>query len=321
MVITNQTKKNLVVLGSINADHVIQVPNFPRAGETLFGENYRIAYGGKGANQAVAVARSVDKNQIQPHFIGCIGQDPIGQEMCQAFTKDGIDTSYIFVEPNQTTGIAMIQVSQSGENSIVISAGANGDLTPKKVEQATDLLCQADWLLIQLETPLNSLIHASKIAKKAGAKIALNPAPAQKLPPELLSLIDLITPNETETELLTQIKVCDYTSACQAANIFHQQGIPQVIITLGAKGVFFSQQQGEQIYQQQFDGFKVIAKDTTAAGDTFNGALLSQVLEQDDWQKAIRFAQAAAAISVTRHQAQPSIPQREEIFAFLAQQD
>lgn len=321
MTTIQKNKRNLVILGSINADHVIQVPDFPRAGETLFGHNYRIAYGGKGANQAVAVARTREQTQINTQFIGCVGEDLIGNEMCQAFAKDGIDISPIFVEAKQTTGIAMIQVSERGENSIVISAGANACLTPDKIEQCTSLLNHADWLLMQLESPVESLLQAAKIAKKSGAKIALNPAPARELPSELLGLIDLITPNETETELLTKVKVNDYTSACQAANIFHQQGIAHVIITLGAKGVFFSQQQGNTTQQQLIKGFKVIAQDTTAAGDTFNGALLSMLLEQGDWQKAIRFAQAAAAISVTRAQAQPSIPYREEVFAFLAQQD
>ncbi|MGY4676250.1 ribokinase [Pasteurella sp. P03HT] len=304
--------KKLTVLGSINADHVISVPHFAQPGETLTGHHYHIAYGGKGANQAVAAARlgaNID-------FIACIGDDTIGQAMKHAFTQDGINTEAVITIQNEMTGIAMIQVADSGENSIVISAGANACLTPNIVEQFTSKITQADWLLMQLETPLDAVISAAKYAKAANTHVVLNPAPARALPDELLSLLDMITPNETETEILTGVKVTDEDSAAKAAAVFHQKGIKTVLITLGAKGVYASQkgQSGEIIA-----GFRVQAKDTTAAGDTFNGALMTALLEDKPLAQAIRFAHAAAAISVTRQGAQPSIPTREETLKFLSE--
>ncbi|MDO5053729.1 MAG: ribokinase [Pasteurella oralis] len=301
--------KKLTVLGSVNADHVISVPHFAKPGETLTGSHYHIAYGGKGANQAVAAARlgaNID-------FIACIGDDDIGQAMKKAFIQDGMNTDAVVEIKNEMTGIAMIQVAASGENSIVISAGANAYLNADIVNTFADKIMQADALLMQLETPLSAVISAAKLAKSSHTQVVLNPAPAQALPDELLTLLDMITPNETETEILTGIKVTDEQSAQQAAQIFHQKGIETVLITLGSKGVYVSQGKTNQIVT----GFCVEAKDTTAAGDTFNGALMTALLEDKPLAEAIRFAHAAAAISVTRQGAQPSIPTREETLNFL----
>ncbi|GJJ81233.1 ribokinase [Pasteurella canis] len=302
--------KKLTVLGSVNADHVISVPHFAKPGETLTGSNYHIAYGGKGANQAVAAARlgaNID-------FIACIGDDDIGQAMKKAFVQDGMNTDAVVEIKNKMTGIAMIQVSASGENSIVISAGANAYLNEDIIDTFADKIIQADALLMQLETPLSAVISAAKLAKSSHTQVILNPAPAQALPDQLLTLLDMITPNETETEILTGVKVVDEQSAQQAAQVFHQKGIKTVLITLGSKGVYVSQQgQTSEIVA----GFRVEAKDTTAAGDTFNGALMTALLEDKPLAEAIRFAHAAAAISVTRQGAQPSIPTREETLNFL----
>lgn len=301
--------KKLCVLGSINVDHVIRVPYFPKAGETLTGYGYQIAYGGKVANQAVAAAR-VGANVS---FIGAIGCDQIGQTMKQAFEQDGIDTSAISIIPHQSTGLAMIQVADSGENSIVISSGANADLSEALVEQHKSHIEQADILLMQLESPLQAVTLATKFAKTAGVKVVLNPAPAQPLPDSLLSQIDIITPNETEAEILTGIKVSNEQTAAVAANHFHQLGIETVLITLGSKGVYYSEKgKGEII-----PGFRVEAEDTTAAGDTFNGAFVTALLEGKLPKEAIRFAHAAAAISVTRMGAQTAIPRREDVDQFL----
>ncbi|KGQ53993.1 ribokinase [Gallibacterium anatis] len=302
--------QKLTVLGSINADHVIQVPHFPQPGETLSGQNYHIVYGGKGANQAVAAARLGAKVD----FIACIGEDKIGLEMKQAFQKDGINTDSIATIQSETTGIAMIQVADSGENSIVISAGANAHLTTDIVDKFKQKILDADALLMQLETPLDAIIYATKIAKQAGKHTVLNPAPAKALPDELLAQLTMITPNETEAELLTGVKVVDEQSAAQAAAVFHQKGVAIVLITLGAKGVFIS----HNALQKIIPGFRVQAKDTTAAGDTFNGALVTALLEQKSLEEAIQFAHAAAAISVTRFGAQTSIPSRQETLDFLA---
>lgn len=308
--------KKLTVLGSINADHVISVPYFAKPGETLTGSDYHIAYGGKGANQAVAAARLLDKNSAHVSFIGCIGNDDIGRAMKTAFEQDGINTQPIKTIQNEMTGIAMIQVAESGENSIVISAGANGYLDESVVAEYQAEIRQADCLLMQLETPLPAIIQAAKIAKENGTKVVLNPAPAKALPKELLSLLDMITPNETEAEILTGIKVVDEQTASQAAAVFHQHGIEKVLITLGSKGVFVSENGEGKIVS----GFRVQAVDTTAAGDTFNGALVIAILEEKPLAEAIRFAHAAAAISVTRKGAQPSIPSRQETLDFLSKQ-
>lgn len=302
--------QKLTVLGSINADHVIQVPHFPQPGETLSGQNYHIVYGGKGANQAVAAARLGAKVD----FIACIGEDKIGLEMKQSFQKDGINTDSIATIQSETTGIAMIQVADSGENSIVISAGANAHLTTDIVDKFKQKILDADALLMQLETPLDAIIYATKIAKQAGKHTVLNPAPAKALPDELLAQLTMITPNETEAEVLTGVKVVDEQSAAQAAAVFHQKGVAIVLITLGAKGVFIS----HNALQKIIPGFRVQAKDTTAAGDTFNGALVTALLEQKSLEEAIQFAHAAAAISVTRFGAQTSIPSRQETLDFLA---
>ena len=302
--------QKLTVLGSINADHVIQVPHFPQPGETLSGQNYHIVYGGKGANQAVAAARLGAKVD----FIACIGEDKIGLEMKQAFQKDGINTDSIATIQSETTGIAMIQVADSGENSIVISAGANAHLTTDIVDKFKQKILDADALLMQLETPLDAIIYATKIAKQAGKHTVLNPAPAKALLDELLAQLTMITPNETEAEVLTGVKVVDEQSAAQAAAVFHQKGVAIVLITLGAKGVFIS----HNALQKIIPGFRVQAKDTTAAGDTFNGALVTALLEQKSLEEAIQFAHAAAAISVTRFGAQTSIPSRQETLDFLA---
>lgn len=304
--------KKLTVLGSINADHVISVPYFAKPGETLTGHSYHIAYGGKGANQAVAAARLGAKVS----FIGCIGNDDIGHAMKTAFVQDGIDVGAIKTIDNEMTGIAMIQVAESGENSIVISAGANGHLDESVVAETQSAISEADCLLMQLETPLPAIIQAAQIAKQHGTKVVLNPAPARALPDELLGLLDMITPNETEAEILTGVKVVDEATASQAAEVFHQKGIETVLITLGSKGVFVSENGLGNIVA----GFRVQAVDTTAAGDTFNGALVTAMLEDKPFAEAIRFAHAAAAISVTRKGAQPSIPSRQETLDFLSKQ-
>ncbi|AFU19977.1 ribokinase [Actinobacillus suis] len=301
--------KKLCVLGSVNADHVIRVPYFPKAGETLKGGHYHIAYGGKGANQAVAAARVRDASLVDVDFIACIGADDIGRAMKQAFVQDGINPEHIVEVADQMTGIAMIQVADSGENSIVISAGANAKLDESVVAQHQATIESADCLLVQLETPLQAVEKALKIAKAHHTQVILNPAPAQPLSDEILANIDMITPNETETALLTGVQVVDEQTAKQAANVFHQKGIQTVLITLGSKGAFLSENGNGEIIA----GFKVTPVDTTAAGDTFNGALAVALLEGKSMRDAVMFAHKASSISVTRMGAQSSIPTREEL--------
>ncbi|MCD9474120.1 ribokinase [Photobacterium phosphoreum] len=302
----------LVVLGSVNADHVLQVPSFPRPGETLHGRNYQVIAGGKGANQAVAAARL----NADIGFVACVGDDSFGINIRENFRMDGIDITAVKMEPNCPTGIAMIQVSDSGENSICLSAEANAKLTAAAIEPDLERIRQADYLLMQLETPLCGIEKAAQVAKDANTVVILNPAPARVLSDELLACVDMITPNETEAEVLTGITVTDAESAQQAANILHDKGIKTVMITLGAKGVWLSQDGRGDIIA----GFNVEVTDTTAAGDTFNGAFVTGLLEDLSLESAIKFAHAAAAISVTRFGAQTSIPTRKEVDDFLAQQ-
>ncbi|KJF93648.1 ribokinase [Photobacterium angustum] len=301
----------LVVLGSVNADHVLQVPSFPRPGETLHGRNYQVIPGGKGANQAVAAARL----NADIGFIACVGDDAFGMLMHDNFVKDGIDVRGVKTEVGTPTGIAMIQVSDCGENSICLSAEANNKLTEQAIESDLDTIRQAEYLLMQLETPMCGIEKAAKVAKLANTTVILNPAPARELSDKLLACVDVITPNETEAEVLTGVTVTDNQSAQQAADILHGKGIKTVMITLGAKGVWLSQNGSGDI----ISGFRVEATDTTAAGDTFNGALVTGLLEDLALESAIKFAHAAAAISVTRFGAQTSIPTREEVDLFLAQ--
>ncbi|VXA79215.1 MULTISPECIES: ribokinase [Aeromonas] len=302
----------LVVLGSVNADHVLRVPHFPRPGETLTGHSYQVVPGGKGANQAVAAARL----GALVSFIARIGDDAIGQQMRQGFEQDGIDVSAVELDETLPTGIAIIYVSDEGENSIGISAEANGALSPAMVKRHEAMIADAHTLLLQLEVPLESVFEAAKLARSHGTRVVLNPAPARPLPAELLALVDLITPNQTEAELLTGVKVSDEASAALAADRFHQMGISDVMITLGSQGVYCSNARQQQL----IPGFRVEAVDTTAAGDTFNGALLAAELAGADFNAAVRFAHGAAALSVTKFGAQSSIPSKVEVDAFLLAQ-
>lgn len=304
----------LVVIGSINADHILNVKQFPQPGETVKGDSYQVAFGGKGANQAVAAGRS----GADITFIACVGDDDIGESIKKQLSLDNIKTECIDAIKDETTGVALIYVNQQGENTIGIHAGANAQLTEERLMRYQQKIVEADALLMQLESPIETVQMAAEIAKKNNTKVILNPAPAQSLPDSLLALIDIITPNETEAEHLTGITVNDDNGAQAAAQALHRKGISKVMITLGARGVWYSEKgaQGKIIA-----GFRVKAVDTIAAGDTFNGAYVTALLEGKADEEAIVFAHAAAAIAVTRPGAQPSVPWRNEIDQFLTQQD
>ncbi|WP_105602122.1 ribokinase [Cronobacter sakazakii] len=302
----------LVVLGSINADHILNLEAFPAPGETVTGSQYQVAFGGKGANQAVAAGRS----GADIAFIACVGEDDIGERIRQQLSRDNIDVAPVRTVAGESTGVALIFVNGEGENVIGIHAGANAALTPERVNEQREKIANARALLMQLESPVESVIAAARIAHENQTTVILNPAPARALSDELLALVDIITPNETEAEKLTGVKVVDDDSAAQAARVLHQKGIETVIITLGSRGVWLSVN-GEG---QRVPGFRVKAVDTIAAGDTFNGALMTALLEGTPMLEAIRFAHAAAAIAVTRPGAQPSVPWRDEIDAFLQAQ-
>lgn len=307
-----KTSAKLIVLGSINADHILNLDAFPTPGETVTGHHYQVAFGGKGANQAVAAGRS----GASIAFIACTGDDDTGERVRQQLVRDNIDIAPVSVVEGESTGVALIFVNGEGENVIGIHAGANAALSLDRVEAQRALIAQADALLMQLESPVESVLAAAKIAHENHTTVVLNPAPARVLSDELLALVDIITPNETEAEKLTGIRVENDDDAARAASALHAKGIRTVIITLGSRGVWASVDgNGRRVA-----GFKVNAVDTIAAGDTFNGALVTALLEGNGLDEAIRFAHAAAAIAVTRKGAQPSVPWRKEIDAFLSQQ-
>ncbi|HGV0045298.1 TPA: ribokinase [Enterobacter ludwigii] len=307
-----KTAGNLVVLGSINADHILNLESFPTPGETVTGNQYQVAFGGKGANQAVAAGRSGAKIA----FIACTGDDDTGERVRKQLARDNIDIAPVSVVEGESTGVALIFVNAEGENVIGIHAGANAALTTERVDAQREIIANAEALLMQLESPVESVLAAAAIAHQNHTTVVLNPAPARVLSDELLALVDIITPNETEAEKLTGVRVENDDDAARAAKVLHDKGIGTVIITLGSRGVWASVN-GEG---RRVPGFKVKAIDTIAAGDTFNGALVTALLEGKRMDDAIRFAHAAAAIAVTRKGAQPSVPWRKEIDEFLSQQ-
>jgi ribokinase len=296
---------SIVVVGSSNTDMIIKLDRIPKPGETILGGEFVTAAGGKGANQAVAAARAGG----HVTFIARVGRDIFGDQAVAGFVKDRIDVEHIVRDKVTPSGVALIFVAKDGENSIAVASGANGRLSPADVKKARKTIASAAVVVMQLETPLGTVRAAAEIAAKAGVSVILNPAPAQRLPDELLRLVSILTPNETEAELLTGIKVDDETSAGQAADRLLARGVPTVIITLGPRGAFVASEGLRKLIR----GFPMRAVDTTAAGDVFNGALAVALAEGQTLEQAVRFANAAAAISVTRMGAQPSAPKRKKI--------
>jgi ribokinase len=298
-----------VVIGSSNTDMIIRVVRIPRPGETLLGGVFLTAAGGKGANQAVGAARAGGKVA----FIARVGADDLGDAAVAALRRDGIDVSSVSRDPKQPSGVALIFVAKSGENSIGVASGANSSLLPADVRKAIPLIRSAAVLVAQLETPLATVRAAAQAAVKANVPVILNPAPARPLPNALLKLVSIMTPNETEAELLTGINVADEAGAAAAAAQLRARGVGTVVITLGMRGAYVAGADVRQIVP----GFRVKAVDTTAAGDVFNGALAVALAEGRAMLDAVRFANAAAALSVTRRGAQPSAPTRASIDALL----
>jgi len=299
----------VVVVGSSNTDMILRVSRVPRPGETLLGGEFSTAAGGKGANQAVAAARAGGRVT----FVARVGRDSLGEEALAGFEREGIVVSHVVRDPSSPSGVALIFVGSDGENSIGVAGGANQRLSPADVAGARRAIEGARVLLVQLETPLRTVEAAAGLASRAGVPVILNPAPAQALPGSLLRRVSVLTPNETEASLLTGIRVKDAPSAARAARALRARGVGTVIVTLGAKGALVAGAEGERWIR----GFKVKAVDTTAAGDVFSGALAVRLAEGRPLAEAVRFAHAAAAVSVTRAGAQPSIPSRREILSKL----
>lgn len=295
----------ILVVGSSNTDMVIKLDRLPAPGETILGGQFVTAAGGKGANQAVSAARAGGKVT----FIARVGHDVFGAQALAGFKKEGINVEYVTKDNNEPSGVALIFVATDGENSIAVAGGANGRLSPAAVQKARRAFARADIVLMQLETPLATVQEAARLAASVGIPIILNPAPARALPQALLKLISILTPNETEAEILTGLRVRDQNSAARAAERLLARGVQTVIVTLGAQGALLATKGLKRLVP----GVRAQAVDCTAAGDVFNGALAVALGEGRTLLESVRFANAAAAISVTRLGAQPSAPHRAEI--------
>ncbi len=303
----------IVVVGSFNMDLVVRMPLIPRPGETLLGGVFATFPGGKGSNQAVAAARLGGEITM----IGRVGADAFGDQMLAMARKEGIDTRFVGIDPQVATGVALIQVDAQGQNSIAVASGANFTLTARQVIDAWNQIGPIDLLVMPLETPMETILTAAELAQKFGARVLLNPAPAQKLSPELLKNVDYLIPNEYEAALMTGIEIRSIQDARQAAERLLRGGPRNVIITLGNRGALIAEQTQTEIVFTQTAAFSVKAVDTTAAGDGFVGALAVALGEGLPLPEAARFASAAAAISVTRLGAQPSLPTRAEVDEFI----
>ncbi len=297
--------KKIVVLGSTNTDMVVTGKKIPVPGETVSGGHFLMNPGGKGANQAVAVARLSAKKGACV-FIAKVGDDFFGRDTAARLKRDGIAPRLV-VDKKEPSGTALILVDARGQNVISVALGANGTLSPRDVAPFRKDIEGAAALVMQLETPLETVAWAAKVAHDAGVAVILNPAPARKLPKSLYPLVDWITPNETEAELLTGVKVVDAASAAKAAGVLARRGVGHVVITMGSKGAYCGD--CRRVYPCR----KVKAVDCVAAGDTFNGAFAVALAEGKSCADAIAFAQKASAISVTRPGAQSSVPYRREI--------
>jgi len=305
------TVPRIVVVGSSNTDMVVKGRRLPAPGETVSGGQFVLAAGGKGANQAVAAARL----GADVTLVARVGRDIFGDQALENYRKEGIRADYVFRDPDRATGIALILVDQQGENLISVASGANHALTPADVDQAAEPIRAAQVVLLQLEIPLETVCRAAEVAFAAGVPVILNPAPAAPLPDGLLHRVAYLTPNESEAQHLSGVPVEDETSARQAAGRLLAAGARHVIITLGAKGALSASAAGARLVPTR----RVRAIDTTAAGDAFNGGLawaLGCGLALDE---AVERACLVGALSVTRLGAQPSLPTKAELDAFLGQ--
>jgi ribokinase len=299
----------VVVFGSINMDLVVQTPRLPAAGETLTGHNFFTASGGKGANQAVACARLGATTRM----IGRVGDDLFGATLRDNLVTDGVDVSGVITTYGYPSGVAIIAVDDAAQNTIIVVAGANGAIDSDNLAQLDIALADAQVLLLQLEIPLDNVIAAARRARERGITVVLDPAPAQRLPSELYDLVDIITPNETETSMLVEFPIPDVEAAKRAAQVLLGRGARRVVIKMGAKGAYVDS--GE--IKEFLPAFSVVAVDTVAAGDAFNGGLATALNDGRSFVEAIRWGLAAGACSVTKTGAQPSLPRREEVVALL----
>ena len=312
---------NILVIGSLNADLVVRAPRFPLPGETISGDDLQVIPGGKGANQAVAAARL----GANVSMLGRVGRDSFGDFLLDNLKHNNIDTSLI-QRDDASTGTAIIVVDENGQNSIVLSAGANGQVTPADVASSSPSIASFstfDLLLLQLEIPTLTVLRAAQRAKENNVRVILNPAPAKEIPAELISLADFIIPNETELSLLTNQPVNDIASAESAAGKLLERGAQNVIVTLGGRGALIVEsRQGNTYTSKHVEAFAVNVVDTTAAGDAFIGGFASVLgsftsSHSQGVVDAVRYACACGALATTKFGAQPSLPTREDVEKFI----
>jgi ribokinase len=303
--------KRIVVIGSCNTDMVIKTDRLPTPGETVLGGTFLMNAGGKGANQAVTAARQGG----QVTFISKTGNDVFGKQSVELYNAEGINTDFIFSDPKNPSGVALITVDSHGENCIVVASGANGSLSKADIESAREEIGRASFVLMQLEIPIETVEYAAEVARDKGVSVILNPAPARNLSEKLLKCLYVITPNEHEAEMLSGIKVTDWASAKKAADIISAKGVSNVVITMGAQGAFVKE--ADQYFT--VEATRVIAIDTTAAGDSFSGSFCVGLAEGKTIKEAVQVATRVAAITVTRMGAQSSIPYRNEVLLLEAE--
>lgn len=298
-------KYDILVIGSLNADLVVRSPRFPQPGETISGSDLLTIPGGKGANQAVAAARQ----NVNVAMVGRVGKDNFAPFLIENLNSNHVNASHV-AQDNVATGTAIIVVDENGQNSIVLSPGANGKVDSQDVDSAPD----AKILLLQFEIPMDSVLYAAKRYKAKGTTVILNPAPARQIPDELLAAVDILVPNESELSLLTNMQVTDVQSAELAAKEILKHGVKTVIVTLGSKGALVVT--SSQV--TQVDTYKVNVVDTTAAGDAFIGGFASAILRKKSLEKSVRYGCACGALATTKLGAQPSLPTKEEVEKFIA---
>ncbi|MFQ5400359.1 MAG: ribokinase [Anaerolineae bacterium] len=302
----------IVVVGSLNMDLICRAPHIPAPGETVLGQQFSTAAGGKGANQAVAAARL----GAQVAMVGRVGGDLFADQLLDNLTAAKVNHTHVLRDKQATSGVALIVVDEAGQNSIVVAPGANARLTPANVEAAEEAIKGVDLVLLQLEVPLDTVCRAAQIARQHGVKVILNPAPAQPLPDGLLALIDILIPNESETALLTGMPTGSQAEIETAAARLRQSGIGTVILTMGERGALLARE-GESIQFAPFVPAYVV--DTTAAGDAFVGGFATALAEGKSIVDAVPWGNAAGSLAVTRLGAQPSLPTRAEVEALLVQ--
>ncbi len=299
--------KNICVIGSLNMDLVVNVDTMPKPGQTIIGSNFKEVPGGKGANQAVAMARLNGNVSM----IGKVGEDGFGQTLINSLKNDKVDTTYIQTTKG-STGVALITVDKNAQNSIVVSPGANFEVKEEDIDNNIKAIENSDIVVLQLETPLNTIKYALNKAKKLNKYTILNPAPAVKLDDEIIKNVDLLTPNETELEIISGVSIETEEDIQKAAQIMIEKGVKELIVTLGSKGSLYINKEKSMFKK----AYKVEAVDTTAAGDSYTGALAVALSQDKGIEDAMDFASKVGALSVLKEGAQSSLPTLEEVKNF-----